>query len=85
MSDTNPGPDEYAGRAEATLWQYRPRIVYTDHTDYPKEIETAICDLAVDTAHLLAKLGEAQPVTHLLGALTLALHTHYSAEVTGDA
>ena len=51
---------------------------------YREEIETALADLVCDAAHLLAQLGEPEPVERLTFRLASALESHYAAEVNGE-
>jgi len=74
-----------ANDAEAALWDYRPMLSnFAQQVYYREEIEQALADLVCDAAHLLAKLGEAEPVGRLTLRLSTALEANYEAEVHGE-
>lgn len=74
-----------ADDAEAALWEYRPMLSnFSQQKWYREEIEDALADLVCDAAHLLAQLGEAEPVERLSSRLVAALESNYEAEVRGD-
>jgi hypothetical protein len=80
-----PTPNERAERAETTLWEYRPMLSnFSQQSWYRQEVEQTLADLVCDAAHLLAKLGEAEPVARLATRLETALETHYEKEVRGN-
>jgi len=76
---------EMAEKAEATLWDYSPMLAnMKDKPYYREEIEFVLNCLVSDAAHLLAQLGETDPVGRLSHRLVTALDSNYEAEVNGE-
>ena len=76
---------ERAEQAESALWEYRPMLSnFAQQPYYREEVETALADLVCDAAHLLAQLGETDPIGRLSHRLVSALESNYEAEVNGE-